>query len=84
MKITVTHFEVLFKHLPGRCEKTDEKSQEQRVEVGTSEYEAGMLIHSDSTFSINNCIRQAVIYWFSEAFKMFHCRWIPQTKLMVW
>jgi hypothetical protein len=36
MKITVAHFDVLFQHLPGRCEKTDEKSQEQRFEVGTS------------------------------------------------
>jgi len=54
MKITVAHFEVLFQHLPGRGEKTDEKSQEQRFEVGTSEYEAGMVIHSDSTFSIKN------------------------------
>jgi hypothetical protein len=67
MKITVAHFEVLFQHLPGRCEKTDEKSQEQNFEVGTSEYEAGMVIHSDSTFSINNCNRQTVMYWFSVA-----------------
>ena len=41
MKITVAHFEILFQHLPGRCKKTDEKSQEQMFEVGTSEYEAG-------------------------------------------
>jgi len=56
MKITAAHFEVLFQHLPGRGEKTDEKSQEQRFEVGTSEYEAGMVIHSDSTFSIKNLL----------------------------
>jgi len=41
VKITVAHFEILFQHLPGRCKKTDEKSQEQMFEVGTSEYEAG-------------------------------------------
>jgi len=64
MKITVAYFEVLFQYLPGRCEKTDEKSQEQRFEVGTSEYEARMVINSDSTFSINNCSRQTVMYWF--------------------
>lgn len=67
MKITVAQFEVLFQHLPGRCKKTDKKSQEQSFEVGTSEYEAGTVIHSDSTFSINNCSRQTVMYWFSVA-----------------
>lgn len=56
MKITLAHFKVLFQRLPGRGEKTDKKSQEQRFEVGTSEYEAGMLIHSDSTFSIKNLL----------------------------
>jgi len=61
MKITVALFEVLFQHLPGRCEKTDEKSQEQRFKVGTSEYKAGMVIHLDSTFSISNCNRQTVM-----------------------
>jgi len=64
MKITVPYFEVLFQHLPGRCEKTDEKFQEQIFEVGTSEYEAGMVIHSDNTFSINICSRQTFIYLF--------------------
>jgi len=64
MKITVAHFEVLFQYLAGRGEKTDEKSQEQRFEVGTSEYEAGMVIQY---LQYQKLIRLTVMYLFSVA-----------------
>jgi hypothetical protein len=73
--INVAQFEVLFQHWTGRCEKIDEKSQEQKCEVGTLEYEAGMVIHSDSTFSINNCSRQIVMYTYIYTYISYHSVW---------